>query len=193
MKSRLLATLILLGIGLVTVGAVVAAMAATPRSGRVVTVAATDTSTPPTVPPTIAPTSTTGPTAVTGQGPSAFTTLRAPGPIQVRAATPACIDAVGDGYTIAYTISNSGPAVTGMIAAAVDDNPGIVQRTLALPAGAAVSGTARIPNQGGDGIVVSFLPDDQATVSSFPIETPGCRTDPADIREAERRTREAHP
>ena len=147
---------------------------------------------PPTTPPaptTSLPALTTTSTTIagvvsTGRGPSAFTTTTAPGPIQVIVEAAACVRFVGDGWRVRYRILNRGPAATGPVVGQIDDDqPTVLEETLRLGRGETHEATAVVVG-GGDAIIVTWVTTPDAGTSSFPIETPGCPTDPADVRDA---------
>jgi hypothetical protein len=147
---------------------------------------------PPTTPPaptTSLPALTTTSTTIagvvsTGQGPSAFTTTTAPGPIQVIVEAAACVRFVGDGWRVRYRILNRGPAATGPVVGRIDDGPPtVLEETLRLGRAATHEATAVVVG-GGDAIIVTWVTSPDAGTSSFPVETPGCPTDPADVRDA---------
>jgi hypothetical protein len=139
--------------------------------------------------PALTTTSTTIPGVVsTGRGPSAFTTTTAPGPIQVIVEGAACVRFVGDGWRVRYRIHNRGPAATGPVVGQVDDgDPTVVNEALRVERGATHQATAVVLG-GGDAIIVTWVTTPTGGPSSFPIETPNCPTDPADVREAEQVT-----
>jgi hypothetical protein len=119
----------------------------------------------------------------TGQGPSAFTTTTAPGPIQVIVEGAACVRFIGDGWRVRYRIVNRGPAATGPGVGRIDDGePTVLEKSLRLGRGETHEATGIV--QGGDAIIVTWVTTPEGGTSSFPIETPGCPTDPADVREA---------
>ncbi len=147
-------------------------------------------------PPTTAPAPTTSLPALTttsttiagvvstGRGPSAFTTTTAPGPIQVIVEAAACVRFVGDGWRVRYRILNRGPAATGPVVGRIDDGqPTVLEETLRLGRAETHEATAVVVG-GGDAIIVTWVTTPDAGTSSFPIETPGCPTDPADVRDA---------
>lgn len=147
---------------------------------------------PPTTPPaptTSLPALTTTSTTIagvvsTGRGPSAFTTTTAPGPIQVIVEAAACVRFVGDGWRVRYRILNRGPAATGPVVGRIDDDqPTVLEETLRLGRAETHEATAVVVG-GGDAIIVTWVTTPDAGTSSFPIETPGCPTDPADVRDA---------
>ena len=147
---------------------------------------------PPTTPPaptTSLPALTTTSTTIagvvsTGQGPSAFTTTTAPGPIQVIVEAAACVRFVGDGWRVRYRILNRGPAATGPVVGRIDDGqPTVLEEALRLGRAETHEATAVVVG-GGDAIVVTWVTIPDGGTSSFPIETPGCPTDPADVRDA---------
>jgi hypothetical protein len=123
----------------------------------------------------------------TGQGPSAFTTTSAPGPIQVIVEGARCVKYVGDGWQVRYRVSNNGPTDTGSIVGQVDDSPPVVlEPSRQLAQGDSFAEEAFLPGSG-DAIVVTWV-GQVGRVASFPIETPDCPTDPADERAAEQAT-----
>ena len=123
----------------------------------------------------------------TGRGPSAFTTTRATGSIQVIVEGARCAGFVGDGWQVRYRVTNNGPADTGSVVGQVDDSPPVVlEPARALAQGDSFAEEAFLPG-GGDAIVVTWV-GQVARVASFPIETPDCPTDPADERAAEQAT-----
>jgi hypothetical protein len=123
----------------------------------------------------------------TGQGPSAFTTITLPGPIQVIVEGARCIGQVGDGWQVRYRVSNTGPTDTGSIIARIDDSPPVVlEPTRQLARGDRFAEEGLVVG-GGDAIVVTWV-GRARTVPSFPIEVPNCPTDPADERAAEQAT-----
>lgn len=134
-------------------------------------------------------TSTTIPGVVpTGQGPSAFTTTTAPGPIQVIVEAAACVRFVGDGWRVRYRIHNRGPAATGPVVGQVDDgDPTVLNEALRVERGATHRATSVVLG-GGEAIIVTWITTPAGEPSSFPIETPDCPTDPADERQAEQAT-----
>jgi hypothetical protein len=147
---------------------------------------------PPTTPPaptTSLPALTTTSTTIagvvsTGRGPSAFTTTTAPGPIQVIVEAAACVRFVGDGWRVRYRILNRGPAATGPVVGQIDDDqPTVLEETLRLGRAETHEATTVVVG-GGDAIIVTWVTTPDAGTSSFPIETPGCPTDPADVRDA---------
>jgi hypothetical protein len=109
----------------------------------------------------------------TGQGPSAFTTTSAPGPIQVIVEGARCVKYAGDGWQVRYRVTNNGPPV-------------VLEPARALAQGDSFAEEAFLPG-GGDAIVVTWV-GQVARVASFPIETPDCPTDPADERAAQQAT-----
>jgi hypothetical protein len=120
----------------------------------------------------------------TGQGPSAFTTTTAPGPVQVIVEGAACVGFVGDGWRVRYRIVNRGPAATGPVVGRIDDGePTVLEESLRLGRGETHEATGIIQG-GGDAITVTWVTIPEGGTSSFPIETPGCPVDPADVREA---------
>jgi hypothetical protein len=120
----------------------------------------------------------------TGQGPSAFTTTTAPGPIQVIVEGAACVGFQGDGWRVRYRIVNRGPAATGPVVGRIDDGePTVLEESVRLGRGETHEAT-RIILGGGDAIIVTWVTTPEGGTSSFPIETPGCPVDPADVREA---------
>jgi hypothetical protein len=144
---------------------------------------------PTTSPAQAAVTTTTVPASPvpTGQGPSAFTTTTAGGPIQVIVEGARCVKYVGDGWQVRYRVSNNGPADTGSIVGQVDDSPPVIlEPSRALAQGDSFSEEALLPG-GGDAIVVTWV-GQVGRVASFPIEAPNCPTDPADERAAEQAT-----
>ena len=144
---------------------------------------------PTTSPAQAAVTTTTVPASPvpTGQGPSAFTTTTAGGPIQVIVEGARCVKYVGDGWQVRYRVSNNGPADTGSIVGLVDDSPPVIlEPSRALAQGDSFSEEALLPG-GGDAIVVTWV-GQVGRVASFPIEAPNCPTDPADERAAEQAT-----
>jgi hypothetical protein len=140
---------------------------------------------PPTTQPALTTTSTTIAGVVsTGLGPSAFTTTTAPGPIQVIVEAAACVRFVGDGWRVRYRILNRGPAATGPVVGRIDDgDPTVLEETLQLGRAETHAATAVVLG-GGDAIIVTWVTTPDGGTSSFPIEAPGCPTDPADVREA---------
>jgi hypothetical protein len=147
---------------------------------------------PPTTPPaptTSLPALTTTSTTIagvvsTGRGPSAFTTTTAPGPLQVIVEAAACVRFVGDGWRVRYRILNRGPAATGPVVGQIDDDqPTVLEETLRLGRAETHEATTVVVG-GGDAIIVTWVTTPDAGTSSFPIETPGCPTDPADVRDA---------
>jgi hypothetical protein len=147
---------------------------------------------PPTTPPaptTSLPALTTTSTTIagvvsTGQGPSAFTTTTAPGPIQVIVEAAACVRFVGDGWRVRYRILNRGPAATGPVVGRIDDgDPTVLEEALQLGRAETHEATAVVVG-GGDAIIVTWVTIPDGGTSSFPIEAPGCPTDPADVRDA---------
>jgi hypothetical protein len=124
----------------------------------------------------------------TGRGPSAFTTTTGAGPNQVIVEDAECVRFVGDGWRVRYRIHNRGPAATGPVVGQVDDgDPTVLNQALRLERGATHQATAVILG-GGLAIVVTWVITPPGGSSSFPIETPDCPTDPADVREAEQVT-----
>lgn len=120
----------------------------------------------------------------TGQGPSAFTTTTAPGPIQVIVEAAACVRFVGDGWRVRYRILNRGPAATGPVVGRIDDgDPTVLEEALQLGRAETHEATAVVVG-GGDAIIVTWVTIPDGGTSSFPIEAPGCPTDPADVRDA---------
>jgi hypothetical protein len=120
----------------------------------------------------------------TGQGPSAFTTTTAPGPVQVIVEGAACVGFVGDGWRVRYRIVNRGPAATGPVVGRIDDGePTVLEESRRLARGDTHEATGIIQG-GGDAIIVAWVTTPEGGTSSFPIETPGCPVDPADVREA---------
>jgi hypothetical protein len=123
----------------------------------------------------------------TGSGPSAFTTTSAPGPIQVIVEAAACVRYVGDGWRVRWRIHNRGPTVSGPLVGRVDDGePTVLAPSLRVERGATVRATS-VVGGGGDAIILTFITPARE-VSSFPIETPDCPTDPADEEAAEQVT-----
>lgn len=137
--------------------------------------------------PTLAPTTAPAPssttpdcTATTTGGPSGFRPV-CHGPIQLTVTKVVCKRFVGDGYQLAFTVANRGPTVDGYVTAQVDDRPAIVAiPTVHLEPGA-ITGGADYPEVSGDAIVVTLQTATGDTVSSFPVETPACPQDPADV------------
>ncbi len=123
----------------------------------------------------------------TGQGPSAFTTTTAAGPIQVIVEGASCVGFVGDGWRVRYQVSNTGPTDTGSVVGQVDDSPPVVLEPAHQLAQGDRFAEEALLEGGGDAIVVTWV-GQVARVASFPIETPGCPTDPADERAAEQAT-----
>jgi hypothetical protein len=120
----------------------------------------------------------------TGQGPSAFTTTTAPGPIQVIVEGAACVGFQGDGWRVRYRMVNRGPAATGPVVGRIDDGePTVLEESVRLGRGETHAATGIILG-GGDAIIVTWVTTPEGGTSSFPIETPGCPVDPADVREA---------
>jgi hypothetical protein len=114
----------------------------------------------------------------TGQGPSAFTTTTAPGPIQVIVEGAACVRFIGDGWRVRYWIVNRGPAATGPVVGRIDDGePTVLEESLRLGRGQTHEAT-RIVLGGGDAIIVTWVTTPEGGTSSFPIETPGCPPTP---------------
>ena len=75
----------------------------------------------------------------------------------------------------------------GSVVGQVDDSPPVIlEPNHALAQGDRFSEEALLPG-GGDALVVTWV-GQVARVASFPIETPGCPTDPADERAAEQAT-----
>lgn len=144
---------------------------------------------PPTSQPALTTTSTIIPGAVpTGRGPSAFTTTTAPGPIQVIVEGAECVRFVGDGWRVRYRIHNRGPAATGPVVGQVDDgDPTVLNEALRIERGGTYRATAVVLG-GGLAIVVTWVITPGGGPSSFPIETPNCPTDPADVQKAEQVT-----
>ena len=64
-----------------------------------------------------------------------------------------------------------------------DDQPTVLEETLRLGRAETHEATAVVVG-GGDAIIVTWVTTPDAGTSSFPIETPGCPTDPADVRDA---------
>jgi hypothetical protein len=193
MTQRARAIAILAGVTLVVTG-LITAVAVTTRHRQ----PPPATSPPTTQPaPTAQPAPTTQPapsstlpdcTASTGRGPSAFTP-HCRGPIVVTVTAVTCLRFVGDGYHLAYTVSNRGQPVDGYVTAQVDDRPPIVaQSTLHLDTGSTFAGQADYPMVSGDGLVVILTTSTGDAIASFPVQTPGCPQNPADVREAEQAT-----
>ena len=123
----------------------------------------------------------------TGRGPSAFTSTTAAGPIQVVVEGARCVRYVGDGWQVRYRVSNAGPTDTGSVVGQVDDGPpAVLEAARRLARGESFAEEAFLPGSG-DAIVVTWV-GQVGRVASFPIETPGCPTDPADERAAEQAT-----
>jgi hypothetical protein len=123
----------------------------------------------------------------TGRGPSAFTTITAPGPIQVIVEEARCAGQVGDGWRVRYRVTNAGPADTGSVVGQVDDSPPVVLEPARELAQQGEFTEEALLVGGGDAIVVTWVGREH-TLASFPIEAPNCRTDPADERAAEQAT-----
>jgi hypothetical protein len=142
-------------------------------------------------PTTVAPPTTEAPdcTATTdGRDPEAFT-ARCAGPIVVTITSATCLGDVGDGYRLSYRIGNRGPGVGGFVSAQVDDRPAIItEPSLTLDRGASFTDTADYLGVSGDGLTVSLVTSGATTITSFPVELPHCRQDPADIRKAQQAT-----
>jgi hypothetical protein len=148
-------------------------------------------SSPPTTQPaptTLPSPSTTLPdcTATTGRNPHAFTP-HCSGPIVVTVTSVTCLGYVGDGYRLAYTISNTGRPVDGYVVAQVDDRPPIITEPSLHLAGS-FTDLADYPQVSGDGLVVTLATAAGDTISSFPVETPGCPQDPKDVQQAREAT-----
>ena len=186
MSPRAQALAVVTAMVVLTAGMVAWAMSATPPTGQVQS--ATTTPAPPT---TAAPPTTEAPdcTATTnGRDPEAFQP-RCRGPIVVEVTTARCLGDVGDGYHLAYRITNSGPAVTAYVQARVDDKLAIItEPSLELKRGGSFTDAADYHGVAGDGLTVSLVSADGTTVDSFAAELPHCRQDPADIRKAREAT-----
>jgi hypothetical protein len=123
----------------------------------------------------------------TGQGPSAFTSTTAAGPVQMIVEGARCVRYVGDGWQVRYRVSNTGPTDTGTVVGQIDDSPPVIlEPARQLAQGETFAEEAFLPG-GGDAVVVTWV-GQVARVASFPIETPTCPTDPADLRQAEQAT-----
>ena len=163
--------------------------------GGLANAGATYTSQPTFTPPTSATTgpvpSTTGivqPSAVTGQGPEAFTTLPAPGPVQVLVTKAECVKYVGDGWWITWKVTNQGQAREGALMARIDNTGPEVAFVPNLQLAAGGQATSRqVLVGGGDSVVVTWANSDRP-VQSFPFEVPHCPQDPADLADARRAT-----
>jgi hypothetical protein len=132
---------------------------------------------------------TTGQVVSTGRGPSAFTTITSPGPVVPLVHRVTCVGYVGDGYQVTYSITNHGPAVVGTLAGKVDDSdPTILAPALPLARGARLEATATVRGSGDSVVITYAIGATGGGASSFPVETPGCPTDPADERAAEQAT-----
>jgi hypothetical protein len=124
------------------------------------------------------------PSAVTGTGPSSFVTQPAPGPVQVLVTHLACVGYAGEGWRVTYRISNQGRTRTGAVIAQVDaDGPvQVLAPTLTLRPGEHLDATQTVVGSG-DAVQVTWA-NPTRPVRSFPLETPTCPTDPADLRQA---------
>lgn len=127
------------------------------------------------------------PSAVTGRGPESFTTLRAPGPVQVTVTHLACVRYAGDGWRISYRIANQDTERTGAVLAQVDDAEAVVlASSLTLRAGQSMEATQTVIGAG-EAVVVTWA-NSSRPVASFPLELPFCPVDPADERAARQAT-----
>jgi hypothetical protein len=184
-SARVRALAMIGAVGLVAAAMVGAVMLAAPSDGQpapATTAAAAPTTV---VPPVSDPPDCTATTD--GRDPEAFT-ARCQGPVVVTITSAACLGDVGDGYRLSYRIGNRGPGVGGFVSAQVDDRPAIItEPSLTLDRGASFTDTADYVGVSGDGLTVSLVTS-AATISSFPVELPHCRQDPADIRKAQQAT-----
>lgn len=154
---------------------------------------------PPSTRPTAAPSagaapSTTGivqPSQITrpGGGPEAFTTLTAPGPVQVLVTAADCVGYVGDGWWISWKVTNQGAAREGALLAQVDNSgPQVVfVPNLQLPADSQASQRQATGPAAGDSVTLTWANADQP-VKSAVFEVPHCPQDPKDLADARRAT-----
>jgi hypothetical protein len=139
--------------------------------------------------PVISTTTIVQPSAVTGPGPESFTTLRAPGPVQVLVTRAVCVDKAGDGWKVTWRITNQDRTRSGAVLAQIDesgDQQPLVP-VLTLRAGGDSREQTQDVKGAGDTVMVTWANTDRP-VRSFPFALPFCPVDPADEAAARRST-----
>lgn len=150
MTARSRALLVICGCILLTTAVIALNLASQPRLGRITS-------------------------HVTVTAPAATVTPTTAGnPVRVRVLGITCL-ADGGGYRIQWQVVNRGPAITGTLAAQIDDQPPeFIGPPLALRRGESNTGTVNHLTPYGNILLLSLYPDDAATVNAHPRRTPPC-------------------
>jgi hypothetical protein len=139
--------------------------------------------------PVVSTTTIVQPSAVTGPGPESFTTLRAPGPVQVLVTRAECVDKAGDGWKVTWRITNQDRTRSGAVLAQIDESGDQqpLAPVLTLRAGGDSRTQTQVVKGAGDTVMVTWANTDRP-VRSFPFALPFCPVDPADEAAARRST-----